>query len=336
MKNKIKILGQYNTKIKIINFILKTENLINKNKNIKILEPASGSGNFIKSLKKIGYKNIVAYEIDEKYKKTGTIIKDFLTANIKEKFDMVIGNPPFTSAKISESYYHKIDSKYNTRFIEMLFLEKSLTLLKDDGKLIFIFPNRLFMDKKFNKILKIIYADNFYINEIIDLPLNIFTDTQSTSSVLIIISKNNSPVIANGVIIPIKDFLEDSNYYLYKEKAKYIDPQKKCLGDMIKKIKAPTGKIKISAGKLDSIKHKNPEYLAIVRVGSSSVGKFTLYDPEIYSFNDCFYFYKIKIGFTKQVISLLNSDFAKNYIKLISKRTGSRSIRSEDLLKLKA
>lgn len=333
MKNKI--LGQYNTKIEIVDHILKIKNLIDKDKNIKILEPSSGSGNFVKSLKKIGYKNITSYEIDEKYKETGAIIADFLATEIEEKFDLAIGNPPFTSVKVSKSYYDKTDTKYNTRFTEMLFLEKSLSLLKDTGKLIFIFPNRLLMDKKFNKILQKIYDDNFYINKIIDLPLNIFSDTQSTSSILIIISKKHSPVNANGVIIPIKDFLEDSNYYLYQEKTKYIDPQKKCLGDVIKKIKAPKGKIKISVGQLNSIKYKNSEYLAIARVGKSSVGKFTLYDPKIYSFNDCFYFYKIKKGATKQIVSLLNSEYAQDYIKLISKRVGSSSIRSEDLLKLK-
>lgn len=334
MKDKNKTLGQYNTKTEIINFILKEE-LTNKNKNIKILEPASGSGNFIKALKKVGYKDITAYEIDEKYKETGAIIADFLSMDIKEKFDIIIGNPPFTSAKISESYYYKKESEYNTRFIEMLFLEKTLGLLKDTGKLIFIFPNRIFLDKKFNKILRKIYADDFYINKIVDLPLNIFTNTQSTSSVLITISKNQSPIKVNDITIPIIDFLEDSNYYLYQEKTKYIDSQKECLGDLIRKTKAPQGKIKISVGKLNIIKNKNPEYLAIARVGNSSVGKFSLYNPKTYSFNECFYFYKIKRGFTKQVISLLKSKFAQDYIKLISKRTGSRSIRSEDLLKLK-
>ena len=47
------------------------------------------------------------------------------------------------------------------------------------------------------------------------------------------------------------------------------------------------------------------------------------------------YFYKIKDGFTDGVISLLGSEFAQKYIKLISRRTGPRSLRSKDLLKLK-
>ena len=54
-KNKVKELGQYNTKQSIIEFILK-QNFFPKNQNISILEPSSGSGEFIKVLKDKGYK----------------------------------------------------------------------------------------------------------------------------------------------------------------------------------------------------------------------------------------------------------------------------------------
>jgi hypothetical protein len=86
---------------------------------------------------------------------------------------------------------------------------------------------------------------------------------------------------------------------------------------------------------LDLIKYKNDIYLAIVRNGNSSAGKFTLYDPEKYYFNECFYFYRIKNGYTKDIIKLMESNFYKEYVKLISKRTGSKSIRTDELLRLK-
>jgi hypothetical protein len=336
-KIKIKILGQFNTKPTIIDFIIK-QVFFPKEKNIDILEPSSGEGNFIVSLKNYGYNNITAYEIDPKYKDTGAIISDFLKTDIHKKFDLVIGNPPFTSLKITESYYDDEYGEFQTRFIEMCFLEKCLKLLKDNGKLIFIFPNRLFLDTKFNKILRQIYNTGFYINHIIDLPLNIFTNTQSTTSVLICISKQPSAVFVDGIQIPIQEFLEDSNYYLYKEKEKYICKEGVCLGDLIEKMEPPEetdSKVRITVGTLDLIKYKNNNYLAIVRNGNSSAGKFTLYDPEKYYFNECFYFYRIKNGYTKDVIKLMESDFYKDYIKLISKRTGSKSIRTDDLLKLR-
>jgi len=336
MEDQIKIFGQFNTKPTIIDFILK-QDFIPKDKDISILEPSSGEGNFIKALKDKDYKKISYYEIDEKYKNTGAIIEDFLKAKVNKRFDLIIGNPPFTSIKLNKSYYGEGETEFKTRFIEMLFLEKSLSLLNDKGKLVFIFPNRLFLDTKFNRILKMIYEKGFYINRIIDLPLNIFTNTKCTTSVLICISKEKSGVGVNGHHIPIEEFLQDSNYYLYKDKSKFIDEHGISLGDLMEKIAPPKEqkeKIKITVGELENVKHKSKSYLAVVRNGNSGVGNFTLYDPDKYYFNECFYFYKIKNGHAEQIVPLMESKFYKDYIQLISKRTGSKSIRSEDLLKL--
>ena len=72
-----------------------------------------------------------------------------------------------------------------------------------------------------------------------------------------------------------------------------------------------------------------------MRNGNSSVGRFSLFNPEKYYFNECFYFFKIKNGYAKEIIPLMESKFYKDYIQLISKRTGSKSISSKDLLKLR-
>ncbi|MBU4689963.1 hypothetical protein KQ873_02855 [Mycoplasma zalophidermidis] len=60
-----------------------------------ILEPSAGTGNFIDSLKSIGYKgNILAYDIEPKYK--NIIKQDYLKLNIPyDKNRLIIGNPPF-------------------------------------------------------------------------------------------------------------------------------------------------------------------------------------------------------------------------------------------------
>ena len=336
-RNKIKELGQYNTKPSIIEFILK-QNFFPKNKNIFLLEPSSGSGEFIKVLKDKGYKKITAYEIDKKYKKKGIIISDFIKAKVNKKFDLIVGNPPFTSGKVSKSYYGKAETEFKTRFIEMLFLEKSLKLLNEKGKIIFIFPNRLFLDKKFNNILKRIYQKGFYMNRIVELPLNIFTNTDSTSSVLIVISKQKSGIAVNGHSVPIGQFLKDSNYLLYKDREKFIDEHSLSLGDLMFKISPPkesSKKIKVTAGELGRIRDKHKNYLAVVRNGNSSVGRFSLYNPDKYYFNECFYFFQIKNGYAKKILDLMGSKFYKEYIQLISKRTGSKSMSSVDLLKLR-
>lgn len=89
-----------------------------------ILEPSAGSGNIIKALRDFGHKNkIDAMEIREEEKQNiqfadNVFIDDFLTTNVLSKYDLIIGNPPYSLAKE--------------------FIDKSFELLKPDGKIIFL------------------------------------------------------------------------------------------------------------------------------------------------------------------------------------------------------
>jgi 16S rRNA G1207 methylase RsmC len=90
-----------------------------------ILEPSAGNGNIIKALRNKNIKgNIMALELrEEEYESLNKIsdeliITDFLQWETDRKFDIIIGNPPFTYAKE--------------------FVEKCLGLLSDNGKLIFL------------------------------------------------------------------------------------------------------------------------------------------------------------------------------------------------------
>ena len=91
---------------------------------IEVLEPGAGSGNIIKTLQKYGDFNIDAMEIRpeerENLQRLGVnvIIGDFLSMEIEKRYDLVIGNPPFSQA--------------------MEFVDKSLGLLKPGGMLIFL------------------------------------------------------------------------------------------------------------------------------------------------------------------------------------------------------
>lgn len=90
-----------------------------------ILEPSAGDGNIIQGLRNENVKgHITAIEIrgeeEDKLNEISdeVIITDFLEWNTDRKFDVIIGNPPYTYA------------------IE--FVKKCLSLLSDDGKLIFL------------------------------------------------------------------------------------------------------------------------------------------------------------------------------------------------------
>ena len=121
-----------------------------------------GTGNFIKVLNKRGFHNIDGCEIDEEFTKNP---KDFFDYPIAHKYDLIIGNPPFTKYNIKESYYSiregtdslcppeeympiKILDKEKEK-IENVFILKSLKHLKNkDSSLAFILPISFFIGNR--------------------------------------------------------------------------------------------------------------------------------------------------------------------------------------------
>jgi len=79
-----------------------------KNKKIKILDLGAGKGIQIETCKKLGFKNLTASDADKEavsfLKNKGfNAIKSNLFSNIKEKYDLIIFNPPY----LPESKYDK-------------------------------------------------------------------------------------------------------------------------------------------------------------------------------------------------------------------------------------
>lgn len=100
-----------------------------------ILEPGAGNGNIIKALREKGYKNhISAVELrkEESENLKGLadeiIIADFLTYKTDAKYDVIIGNPPYSHAQD--------------------FIDRSLELLKPGGILIFLLRTNFLESKK--------------------------------------------------------------------------------------------------------------------------------------------------------------------------------------------
>ena len=100
-----------------------------------ILEPSAGNGNIIKALRAAGYDNhITAVEIRQE--EFFTLLKyadkvgvfDFLTENDLQTFDVIIGNPPYSLAQE--------------------FIDKSLSMLKPGGRLIFLLRTNFLESKK--------------------------------------------------------------------------------------------------------------------------------------------------------------------------------------------
>ncbi len=130
----------------------------------RILEPCYGSGEFIRALsKKYKKSRIEGIELNELMcglcekdneinKENVDLIRgDYLKTEFEEVYDLIIGNPPFYVMKrddLDEEYTPYIEGRPN---IFVLFILKSLKLLKKGGILNFVLPssfkNCLYYDK---------------------------------------------------------------------------------------------------------------------------------------------------------------------------------------------
>lgn len=174
MEKHKKNLGQYFTPEHVAEFMI---GLSSVSKNANILEPACGEGVFLKLLEEKGYKNIIGFEVDETLKKitkSKIIFESFVKADIKEKYDLVIGNPPYIRWKnLDQALKKELESnelwqKYFNSLCDYLciFVLKSVELLKEGGELIFITPE-YWINTKHAQILRGYLIKNGYFTDII-------------------------------------------------------------------------------------------------------------------------------------------------------------------------
>ena len=159
--------------------------LITKSKTDSILDPGCGKGIFIECLKEQNFTNITGVELNKelynfcKNKLSQSIIinHDFLDLSENNKFDVIIGNPPYTHYNsLPTSMKEKVYSITKTRETDIYyaFIIKAVKLLKDEGELIFIVPYSFFYNT-FAKTVREILAKNGFFEVIIDLDeVNLF------------------------------------------------------------------------------------------------------------------------------------------------------------------
>jgi adenine-specific DNA-methyltransferase len=126
-------LGQVFTPNKIVSKML---SLI-QNKG-KFLEPSSGDGAFLNHLP----ANAVGIEIDKQYVGQNVINQDFFAYSTTNKYDTIIGNPPYVQYKeIYPSTKSLLPNKFDKRTnLYIFFIDKCLDHLNEGGELIFIVP----------------------------------------------------------------------------------------------------------------------------------------------------------------------------------------------------
>lgn len=152
--DKVKNLGQVFTPTNIVEYMLS----LRKN-NGNILEPSSGDGSFSDII-----DNIVAIEIDEDNKTDNNIIMDFFDYDTNNKFDTIIGNPPYVAFKnISSDTLEKIQSTDylgnfdNRTNLYLYFIRKCIEHLNDNGEIIFITPREFIKTTSAIKLNTLLY-----------------------------------------------------------------------------------------------------------------------------------------------------------------------------------
>ena len=151
-----KKIGQFFTESKLVDDIVDKFELNFDNKSI--IEPSCGDGVFIKKIISCSsiYKEIIGIDIDKNALKLinpneddNVFLRhsDFLKVSLKDKVDMVIGNPPFNLP--NNEYVDSTEA----------FLSKGIDLLKDGGELILIVPNTILRTQKYESLRKKILSD---------------------------------------------------------------------------------------------------------------------------------------------------------------------------------
>lgn len=369
-ENKRYVLGQYFTRKEMIE---KSLALLLKYKpyktGIRILEPSFGSGNFIEVLKQNGFDNIEGCEIDPALTRKPM---NFFKYPLENKFDLIIGNPPFTKYNIEESYYYTKDyffngvnptSYLNEKFvkkgkmqIENAFILKSIKHLKNNqSSMAFVLPISFFikdknMDvkraiaKRFSTII-IYQTDINFVDDPIPCCFAIFTNVNKFKDKIILLYENGTNVYE---VLDKSELLEEliPKTFLYKKNNHQTGtPLSKFLSSEVVRYKMSFEKYNVSGANILERTIIPPNRiisnycLAVARVGNSSVGRAGLINIHADVLNGLFYVFNFKDDYNddshlkEKLCELINQN--QEYFKSITLRVGSKSIKKSEILGFK-
>ena len=214
-----KSLGQYFTPKSIRDLLL--NKLPNTIKKPRVLDPACGTGEFLITAKKyFNNPKLEGWDID---KKIVDIAKELIpTADIKtddallneecDKYDFVVGNPPYYEFSPSETLRHKFSNIINGRVnIFSLFIYQGIKLLKEGGHLAYVVPPSMNNGAYFSKLRKFIVENsNIEYLQIVKDPKLFHGAQQSIMLLILKKGKNKGDYLfeKNGILI----FSENINY----------------------------------------------------------------------------------------------------------------------------
>jgi tRNA1(Val) A37 N6-methylase TrmN6 len=189
------------------------------NSTINIIEPSCGSGEYITALHKL-YPNInitgiennqIIYEsiLHLENDNIQIINMDYLKYNPNNKYDIIIGNPPYFVMKkndVDKDYYQYFEGRPN---IFILFIIKSIRLIKDNGIISFVLPKNFLNCLYYDKTRRYI-NHNFQILHIHESKEYEYIETFQ-DTIILIIQKTN--IIDNKLFV-----FEINNYTIFMNK----------------------------------------------------------------------------------------------------------------------
>ena len=163
----VETLGQVFTPPEIVRQML----LLRRNSG-RVLEPSCGDGTFFYSIRKADAADTcVGIEIDEKHCPKEALNIDFFDYPPEEKFDTIIGNPPYVRFQdISQPTKDKLHSQlldFRSN-LYLFFIEKCIKHLNEKGELIFITPRDFLKATSSIRLNQFIWESGT-ITDIIDL-----------------------------------------------------------------------------------------------------------------------------------------------------------------------
>ncbi|MEM2342197.1 MAG: TaqI-like C-terminal specificity domain-containing protein [Candidatus Bathyarchaeia archaeon] len=197
--------GAYDTPSYIVDLMIRLTKIKNFS-GLKVLEPACGLAPFSYAISRIKGKwdDIIGVEVDpdiasivkQRYPEFNVRVGDYLLTDFQEKFDLVIGNPPYgiigSESHYAISVFKQNKEIYKERFetwfgkynIYGLFIEKGIKDLKEDGILCFIIPATWMILDEFKKLREFLaYSGRL---EVYYLGKGIFEGLNVTTVILIV------------------------------------------------------------------------------------------------------------------------------------------------------
>lgn len=158
----------------------------NQNPQARYLEPSAGNGAFFQQLP----AHKIGIELDQNAIKQKEILNiDFFDYPLNEKFDVIIGNPPYVKyqnilPKTKKNLLKNFHSLfYKNANLYLFFIYKCILHLKENGELVFITPRDFMKSTSAKKLNEFIFQQGS-ITHFIDLgDVKLFSDAQPNCAI---------------------------------------------------------------------------------------------------------------------------------------------------------